>query len=253
MTPPGSETDDQGTGPGVVPPPVSQNELLTRAARLAGRTLSELAPDSMQAHTETSSLRHTKGLSGALIESLLGAHAGNRDAPDFPDLGIELKTLPVSTDGSVQEATYVCKVSFADIASETWPASRVYRKISKVLFVPIEHDRHLPLAARRIGAACLFLLEGPVAEQIQEDWELLAGQIASGGANSLTSHEGQILHVRPKARNSRDRALAPAPDGGSMWANPKGFYLRSAFTTAVLRSHGLAGRRASLDGGGHHC
>ena len=40
----------------------------------------------------------------------LGASAGNKSLPDFESLDIELKTLPVSTEGQVLETTFVCSI-----------------------------------------------------------------------------------------------------------------------------------------------
>lgn len=218
-------------------PPESLEVLLARAAGLAGRTLGELGNPRLTPHADATNLRHAKGVQGQLIEEALGAHAASKDVPDFPDLGVELKTLPVSPDGVVQEATYVCKVSFSDIAEERWLQSRVQRKLRCVLFVPVESDKALPLGRRRIGSPCLFKLEGDVEALLREDWELLAGKLATGEAASLTSQHGVALHIRPKARHSRERALSPAADGGSALANPKGFYLRPQFTTAILAAN----------------
>ena len=64
-----------------------------RVQMVAGMTLAELAtsidvnvPDNLQ---------REKGWVGQLIEKVLGASAGNKPEPDFIELGIELKTIPL--------------------------------------------------------------------------------------------------------------------------------------------------------------
>ena len=53
-------------------------------------------------------MRHAKGWAGQLIELYLGATAGSKQQQDFPTLGVELKTIPVSPDAKPLETTYVC-------------------------------------------------------------------------------------------------------------------------------------------------
>lgn len=242
MSPRQNDTECDETGQGhaaAIEPPTTTAELVDRAHALCGHTLGEVAGARLGRHGDARNLLRCKGLVGNVIEGILGASSGNRDDPDFPALGVELKTLPVSPTGTVQEVTFVCRVSFARVADERWENSRVRRKLRRVLFVPVETSKEIPLCHRRIGRACLFLLEGVYERQIRSDWEFLSGRLATGDADQLTSSAGVALHLRPKAKDSRVRALAPAEDGGSILANPKGFYLRNQFTSQVLANEGL--------------
>ena len=53
-------------------------------------------------------LQRHKGWPGMLIEKWLGASAGSKPQQDFPELGIELKTIPIDANFSPLETTYVC-------------------------------------------------------------------------------------------------------------------------------------------------
>ena len=61
-----------------------------------------------------------KGLAGTLIERALGASAGSTAEPDFPALGIELKTIPIDAAGRICESTFVCTIALGRIADGTY-------------------------------------------------------------------------------------------------------------------------------------
>lgn len=215
--------------------PRDQAELLERAAGLAGLRLGQLArrfdaevpPD----------LRRAKGFVGSLLERALGATAGSRALPDFPELGIELKTLPVDRAGAPVESTFVCTIPLAEIGQVEWVDSRVRRKLSKVLWIPVDGERAIAVAERRIGQALLYELPPEDEAVLRADWEELAGSIGRGHVERLTGHVGRYLQIRPKAAHSRARRLGFDADGVPFAALPKGFYLRPSFTRALLARH----------------
>lgn len=218
-----------------VTPPATELELLTRAQALAGMSLAELAqrcelpvpPD----------LRRAKGFVGGLVERLLGASAGSRAVPDFPELEIELKTLPVDRAGAPLESTFVCTIPLMEIGDVEWASSRVRRKLSHVLWMPVQGDRDIPVGERRLGQPLMYRLTEEDEAQLRSDWEELAGLIGRGHVESLTGHLGRFLQIRPKAAHSRARRLGFDADGVPFAALPRGFYLRASFTGALLKRH----------------
>jgi DNA mismatch repair protein MutH len=69
---------------------------------------------------------------------------------------------------------------------------------------------------------------------LRDDWEQLAEMIARGDVAQVTGHLGKVLQVRPKAASGRSRRRAPDEEGAVQWTMPRGFYLRPAFTAAIL-------------------
>ena len=215
--------------------PVSEQELFERAEALAGLSLRELAerwgvpvpPD----------LRRAKGFVGGLVERALGASAGSRALPDFPELEIELKTLPVDRAGAPLESTFVCTIPLLEIGDVEWAASRVRRKLSRVLWMPVQGDRDIPVGERRLGQPLLYRLTEDDEALLRADWEELAGLIGRGHVESLTGHLGRFLQIRPKAAHSRARRLGFDADGVPFAALPRGFYLRASFTRSLLERH----------------
>jgi DNA mismatch repair protein MutH len=217
------------------PSPSSEAELLARAHGVAGESVARVAervglpvPADLSGH---------KGFVGHLLERWLGASAGSRPEPDFPELGVELKTLPVDATGKPYESTFVCVVGPSELSDVEWEASHVRRKLARVLFVPVEGDRSRRLAERRFGSALLWSPDPDETAALRFDWEELAGLVARLGFEGVTGHAGRVLQIRPKARDSHARRRAFDVGGAMVDALPRGFYLRPSFTGSIVRRH----------------
>ena len=219
-----------GANPFDVPPPRDERELLSRALDLEGRTLAVIAAE-VGAPAPASGVR-AKGKVGALIERALGARAGTASVPDFTHLGIELKTIPVDHAGSVQESTFVCRVSLHDAERAEWDTSAARAKLACVLWVPIVAPRDG--SQRHVGRAVLWR---PTAEEeavLRSDFEEIMGRIGIGGIEGVTAHFGEALQLRPKADSGRARTWAFGAEGERIATVPRGFYLRTRFTARIL-------------------
>lgn len=208
---------------------------MERARAMAGLRLNELA-HALGLETPKD-LRRAKGWPGQLIEAWLGADAGALAEPDFRLLGVELKTLPVGRDGAPLESTHVCTVPLEGACAERWATSWVRRKLARVLWVPIEADRATPVGERCVGSPLLWTLEPDLEAALRADWEELMELICLGRIAELSARTGTYLQVRPKAASSRSLCRGIGEDGAPIWTNPRGFYLRTAFTREVLRRH----------------
>jgi DNA mismatch repair protein MutH len=215
--------------------PESEAELWARARRLAGVRLGELAAGFDLAPPPD--LRRAKGWVGQLVERALGATAASRPTPDFAAFGVELKTLPVDRRGKPCESTFVCTIALTRAGDLEWEGSPVWRKLRRVLWVPVEGERSIPPAQRRIGEPLLWSPSPDEEADLRFDWEELTGIIGRGDVESLTGHLGRFLQVRPKARDSRARRAGTDRDGAVFAALPRGFYLRASFTGRLLAAH----------------
>jgi DNA mismatch repair protein MutH len=207
--------------------PRDLTELAARALLLEGSSLGAL-------EARFGQVRPTqKGRAGLLIERALGAHAGVRSEPDFPALGIELKTIPVDLRGRPLESTFVCALRLRDAERLDWAASAVRAKLAHVLWAPIV--RAPGAAEARVGRA-FFWRPTPAQERVlRADFEELVGMVALGKVEALSARVGRWLQLRPKAAHGGVRVRAHGSDGEPLWAMPRGFYLRARFTAALLR------------------
>lgn len=217
-----------------ITPPRDETELLDRARRLAGRTLGELASE--LGTVVPADLHRHKGWVGQLIERALGATAASHAAPDFEAIGVELKTLPVDSRGLPRESTYVCTVPL-EAVGEDWAHSWLRRKLARVLWLPIESGKTIALSERHIGNALLWSPAPDEEALLRRDWEELTERILLGELEQISARHGEVLQIRPKAADSRALRHAIGTDGQRVLTNPRGYYLRPAFTAAILRRH----------------
>ncbi len=213
-------------------PPATEEELLARARALSGLRLGELA--SSLGHAVPSTPRQGKGWMGQLLETVLGADAGNLPEPDFRVLGIELKTIPVNAAGIPRESTYVCRAPARPDPSGKWQESTVRQKLARVLWLPIEAASLAALSARRIGWAHLWSPSPDQESLLRADWEELTELLVLGRQEEISGRLGSVMQLRPKAADAS--VTAPAFDaGGEPTARaPLAFYLRASFTRQIL-------------------
>jgi len=211
-------------GSTAAPAPLTQRELWARARALAGRTLGDLAA-ALGLPLPQDPAR-SKGYLGRLTELALGADPTALERPDFPHLGVELKTVPIGPNGRPQQSTFVCSINLAQACDAQWPTSRLRQRLQTVLFVPFEPA---PFPQDHTFLPPLWWQPSPEAwAALEGDWEDLMGAIGAGRGASLSAREGRVLQVRPKAANARVRTLGPAEDGLQAML-PLGFYLRARF------------------------
>lgn len=213
--------------------PGSIQELMQRAAALAGLTLGEIAATA--GVKVPINFKREKGWTGQLIELCLGASAGSKTQQDFANLGIELKTIPIDEYGKPLETTYVCYAPLTDIAGVEWQSSSVKNKIQKVLWVPIDGRREISPQDRCIATPFLWSPNLSQNNQLRADWEELMEMIALGQIESITARHGQYLQLRPKAANGDVLTEAIGKSGQVVYTRPRGFYLKKEFTNKILQ------------------
>lgn len=208
--------------------PHTVEQLMEAARALEGAALGEVA----EAHglAVPADLKRQKGWVGSLLETVLGASAGNDAEPDFPHLGVELKTIPVDKKGP-RESTWVCTAPYDGIEA-TWEASRVRKKLARVLWVPVQADG--PVGERVIGAPILWSPDEREEAALRGDWEGVADAIRDRSLHLLRSKHGEALQIRPKAANNKQWVWVLDDEANWVRATPLGFYLRRTFTTRLL-------------------
>lgn len=214
-------------------PPQSETELIQRARSLMGQRLGDLA---QQAGWQTPErLTQAKGWAGQLIEYHLGATAGSQQTQDFPELGVELKTLPIDDLGTPLETTYVCIVPLLHLNNLSWPQSNVYNKLQRVLWVLIDGRRQVPPAQRVVGPSLLWSPSAEHNATLAADWNESTEAIVCGHVQQLTARMGTYLQIRPKAAHGGVTTPAVGPDGQWIQTRPRGYYLKKEFTRDIAR------------------
>jgi DNA mismatch repair protein MutH len=220
---------DGPKGSRAAPAPRSHRELWARARALCGRTAQELAY-ALEIPLPQDPAR-CKGYLGRMTELALGADPTAGERPDFPHLGVELKTIPVTPEGRPKQSTFVCSIHMMGTTDATWETSRLKQRLQTVLLMPfVQGDQ---VAGHTFLSPVWWQPDAAMWQVLRNDWEDLIGAIGAGRGGSLTAREGRFLQVRPKAANARVRALGPSEDGLQSLL-PLGFYLRAGGMARVL-------------------
>jgi DNA mismatch repair protein MutH len=201
-------------------PPRDEAELRDRLARLAGRRLAEIAAEHGVAVTRN------KGWAGVVIEKALGATAGSRAEPDFPHLGVELKTIPIDEHRRPVESCFVASLDLAEYDLR-WETSAVRKKLERVAWVPVESA-----GERRCGTAFLWSPSDGERATLRGDYEDIVDLLGVGAR--VTARTGTWLQLRPKGRDGKHLRWALDEEGGLARAAPRAFYLRRSFTASLL-------------------
>ena len=212
----------------------TEAELLEKAQWLAGFTLGDIA--AFLQMPVPPDLKRNKGWVGQLIEVALGAKAGSKPEQDFAHLGIELKTIPINAQGEPLETTFVSLAPLVLNHGVTWQTSHVRHKLQRVLWIPVEGSRDIPLAQRHISQPILWQPNREQSRQLQQDWEELMELIAFGRFSEIDARHGEVLQLRPKGKNSQVLTDAVNQHGEPIQTLPLGFYLRKSFTREILQN-----------------
>lgn len=212
----------------------TEAELLAKANWLSGFSFAEIAellhipvpPD----------LKRDKGWVGMLIETVLGAKASSKAEQDFAHLGIELKTIPINSVGYPLETTFVSLAPLIQNSGVNWETSHVRYKLSKVLWIPVQGERQIPLAERYIGNPILWQPSLEQERRLQQDWEELMDYIVLGQVEKINARLGEVLQLRPKGANSKALTKGIGQNGEVIQTLPLGFYLRKEFTAEILQN-----------------
>ncbi len=182
-------------------------------------------------------LKREKGWVGLLLEKALGASAGSRPEPDFPHLGIELKSLPINQLGKPLETTFVCVTPLTGLVGATWENSHIKHKLARVLWVPVISERTIPVTERLIGTPFIWSPSEEENRLMAMDWQELTDMIVLGEVENITGKHGQVIQIRPKAANSRAKTQAVDKNGQPFMTLPRGFYLKTSFTHYLIKKH----------------
>lgn len=213
-------------------PPTTEMELIERCSPIAGLSFAQLSLS--LGLTIPTNPDQRKGWIGQVIELVLGTDASNKSLPDFQELGVELKTLPLAKSGKPTESTFITSIPLLTIHKQDWGSSQCYAKLKRVLWIPVEGDTDIPYPQRRIGQGFLWSPSESQKTILAMDWNYLTQQISTGYLETLDAKAGEYLQVRPKAAHGKSLCYGFDSQGNKVKTLPRGFYLRSSFTATII-------------------
>ncbi len=209
----------------------SRQELCQHALTLKGKTIRNLLSGSR--------FDKGKGAIGQIIEREGFGIANNNEArPDFHNLGIELKVLPLKRTSkntlTVKERTKICSINYLKLIQEDWESSHAKNKLIEILFVFYEYDKLNPENSI-IHDYYFFKLENSDEPLIRSDWERTKKIVADGLAHELSESQNVVLAASRAGAGGIDESkwdLQPNQKFKER-ARKRAFSLKPSFTKVI--------------------
>jgi DNA mismatch repair protein MutH len=212
---------------------LDEKSILAFAKRLEGKTLDEAVK--LEKPLEGSPAVR-KGKVGLIYEAYFGLPPSNESEPDFPEVGIELKVVPLvkGADGRlrIKERTAVSMINYMRIVKETWETASVRKKLRRILFIFFEVRPGKSEAAYLTKSVFLWSPSHIDERFFDFDWTGTKKKVEQGKAHEISEADSVYLGaVRKGAGKGKD--LQPQPFSG-IQAPSRAFALKQCFTRMLF-------------------
>ena len=174
-----------------------------------------------------------KGASGLIVENLLGVENNNRDEADLPEIGCEIKILPLQLnrngDIKAKEPTAIQMINYCQVAKEVWETAKLRTKINITFWVVYLAKENGKVLNQDDYVIVDYFLDHPTATQLEvfkKDWEEIQQYIIKGDADKLSCSMGVFIEPKTKGANNQDKTDAPDGKGGLIKVRRRAFYYK---------------------------
>lgn len=227
----------------------NENKLMDYAKKLEGLRFSEIS--SLIGKLDEGHRKHTKGVAAKVIETdYFGIPSNSSEAPDFENLGIELKVSPLRYIErlklyTTKERNVLKMVDYKEIAdNEEWIQTKVQKKLNRVLFVLYVHDNSLNAWDWKVVKVFIWSPSNQQKKLIQNDYQIMRKNVLAG--NNLREGDHKFFatcpkhgggYLKDKPLNSPRSTLAEHPV--MKFAEKRGYCIkREAFILLIAESIG---------------
>jgi len=182
-----------------------------------------------------------KGASGLIVENLLGIKNNCLADADIPEIGCEIKVLPIQKNRNgnikVKEPTQIQMINYFEVASEKWETAKVRKKIDLtfwIVYLAKENSKSLHQNDYKIVD---YFIDHPDETKMiifKTDWESIQNYIITGLADKLSCSMGVYLEPKTKGKNNLDKTNAPDGKGGITRARRRAFYYKKNYTNTQI-------------------
>lgn len=182
-----------------------------------------------------------KGAAGLIVENLLGISNNNRDEADIPEIGCEIKILPLqkNKNGEIKakEPTAIQMINYIEVSKETWETAKLRNKINLTFWVVYLAKKNSISLNQNDYVIVDYFLDHPTYAQnniFKKDWEDIQKYIKEGRADKLSCSMGTYLEPKTKGANKKDTTLAPDGKGGTIKVRRRAFYYKKNYTNTAI-------------------
>ena len=185
-----------------------------------------------------------KGASGLIVENLLGIKNNNLADADIPEIGCEIKILPLQKnkngDIKAKEPTQIQLINYFEVAEETWDNAKLRKKINLTFWVVYLAKENGSTLNQEDYKIIDYFLDHPDSSKMdifKNDWELIQKYIIDGLADKLSCSMGKYIEPKTKGKNNKDLTDAPDGKGGVSKARRRAFYYKKNYTNTQIIPH----------------
>lgn len=183
----------------------SKESLLKYARKLEGTSVREangihlqLGDYVMESSPEYGVEYRGKGGYGEFIEeNYFGKANDTASKPDFSEVGVELKVVPLKVNNNkevkVKERIVLNKFRYNDIVNERFETSHFILKNAVLLLIFYYHNPLLPMEDKVVNLVDLWEVLKHDINQIKADWEYIVEKVKEGKAHEIS--EGDTLYL----------------------------------------------------------
>ena len=167
-----------------------------------------------------------KGFHKKLANQILNAAGGS--VINLEKAGIEMKTIRLTDKGKPRESMSFPGFKYLEIVNENWEDSSFCKKLeSKFLFVIFKIDSDGNERLSRV-----FYWNMPYQDRVEamRVWLETKRRVLIDAGNLPKMSESHVAHVRPKARDGKDKLMTPQ---GDMQVK-KSFWLNNGYIAKVI-------------------
>ncbi|NMA32227.1 MAG: hypothetical protein GX941_10555 [Candidatus Methanofastidiosa archaeon] len=185
-----------------------------------------------------------KGASGLIVESLLGIDNNNVADADIPEIGCEIKILPlqINKNGDIKakEPTAIQMINYFEVANETWETAKLRKKINLTFWVVYLAKQDGKALRQDDYVIVDYFLDHPNDANnsiFRQDWEEIQDYIIKGWSDKLSCSMGEYIEPKTKGANNQDVTDAPDGEGGVIKVRRRAFYYKKKYTNLNIIPH----------------
>lgn len=209
--------------------PTDKTSIVTYAKRLVGKSLRQTTDMGCIESPQT-----RRGSYGNAIEEHYFKYQPNSNsAPDFAEVGLELKVTPMkkARGGLVaKERLVISMIDFDEVVNEDFEHSHFLKKASDILLISYLWEQDKDPLDYTVQLVEEWKIPEQDLVQIKQDWETVVGKVRLGRAHEISGSDTMYLEACTKAANSTIRRHQPYSDEP---AKPRAWAFKVSYMTAV--------------------
>ncbi len=209
----------------------TKEQVKKTAKSLIGKTFGELN------NYQTKAEFYSKGFHGQILEEDVFQYGINSNsAPDFENIGVELKVTPykINKNGSLsaKERMVLNIINYMEEYKNNFYTSHFWYKNKMIQIIWYLNEDNIPKDQFKITHELLFTFPAEDLIIIKHDWETIINKIKAGKAHELSEADTMYLGACTKGINSNSVRQQPF---STIMAKQRAFCLKASYMTQLVR------------------